>query len=164
MKSFTLIRGRSWRPGPIQTLLVTGFLALLGLIFAILIPDIHLAPDRLTLEKDAAELACLEAQSHTNDYHTETRSVPLAAADSAAIGRVDLLLEQQPQSETPKSALIVRRASSPDRKRNTDAGSVRKHLRPFKRDLAGPTRQRYEQKGPSSLFAALRHALGFSSN
>jgi hypothetical protein len=177
--SLASARAGSWRPWPIQTLPVIGFLAFLGVTFVILVQNIHLPPDRRTLEKDAAELACLETQSRTNDYHTEMRSVPLAAADSAAIGRFDLLLEQQSQSEASKSALIASRASSPDLNQNTDSSSVKKQLRPFKRDLArrgdhvrnpqrersvSSTRQRHEQKGPSSLFAGLWHALGFSSN
>jgi hypothetical protein len=51
---------RSWHAGPIQMLWVTGSLAFLCVIFLILMQDIHPTPTKLTLQKDAAELARLE--------------------------------------------------------------------------------------------------------
>jgi hypothetical protein len=164
--------GRRWHPGPIQTLLATGLSAFLGVTLVILAQDIHPAPDKLTLQKDAAELASLET-------HSRMDSLPSATAGNAEIDRVAEQPEERPQPEAPKSKLIASRASSVDRKRDTDSSVARKQLRVFKRDLEGRpdkvrnpqrqtavpfTRQRYEQRGLNSFFAAIGHALGFSSN
>lgn len=171
--------GRGRRPGPIQTLLATGLSGFLGVALVILILGIHPAPDKLMLQKDAAELASLETQSRLDDSHTEAPSLPSATATNAGIDRVDAQPDERPQSEAPKSRLIASRASAVERKRDTDSGGARKQLRAFKRDLEGrsdnvrnpqrqtalaSTRERYGQRGLSSFFAGISHALGFSSN
>lgn len=89
--------GRSWRPGPIQTLLATGLSAFLGVALVILILGIHTAPDKLTLRKDAAELASLVTQSRLDDPHTEARSLPSATATDPGIDRVDAQPDERPQ-------------------------------------------------------------------
>ena len=50
-------RTRNWLPASIQILLAIGLFASLGVTLVILIQDIHPAPDKLTLQKDASELA-----------------------------------------------------------------------------------------------------------
>jgi hypothetical protein len=98
----TVRTGRSWRPDPVQTLLAIGLSASLCVTLVILIQDIHPAPDKLTLQKDAAELASLESQSRMDDSPTEPRSLASATACTAGINRLDAQAEKRPQSETPK--------------------------------------------------------------
>jgi hypothetical protein len=170
--------GRNWCPNPIQMLLATGFFASLGVSLVILIQGIHPAPDKLTLQKDASELASLAKQSQMEDSHIEARTLPSPTAGSAGIDRVDVRSEERLQSEGLKSSLIASRLSSVDRKSDTDSGATREP-KASKRDLEGrtsnlrnpqrqrpvaPTPQRYEQRGLSSLFAAIGRALHFSSN
>jgi hypothetical protein len=167
--------GRNWCPGPVQMLLATGLFASLGVTLAILIQDIHPAPDKLTLQKDASELASLEKQSRMNDSHLEARTLPSATAGSAGIDWVDARRKERFESE---SSLIASRTSSVDRNTDTDSGATREP-KAFKREIKGrtsylrnpqrqrpitPTRQRYEQRGLSSLFAAIGRALHISSN
>ena len=71
---------RSWHPGPIQAVLTAGSLAFLCVISLFLMQDIHPAPTKLTLQRDAAELVRLETQLRVGDSHTETRSLPSSAA------------------------------------------------------------------------------------
>jgi len=71
---------KSWHPGPVQALLATGSLAFLCVISLFLMQDIHPAPTKLTLQRDAAELVRLETQLRVGDSHTETRSLPSSAA------------------------------------------------------------------------------------
>jgi len=93
--------------------------------------------------------------------------------------RVDAQPEKIVQSGPPKPSLIAGLAGSVDRRRSGDSGTARKPLRAFKRDLEvrpddignsqrqraiSPPRQRYEQRGLSSLFAGISHALGFPRN
>jgi len=159
-------------------LLATGLLASLGVALVILIQEIHPAPDKLTLQKDASELASVEKQSRKEDSHIDARTLTWATAGSAGIDRVDPRPEEHLQSEALKSRLFASRASSADRKMGTDAGATRE-LKVFKRDVEGPssnlrnpqrqrtvapTRQRHEQGGLSAFFAAIGRALRFSSN
>jgi hypothetical protein len=149
-------------------LLATGLFALLGVTLVILIQDIHPAPDKLTLQKDASELANLEKQSRMDDSHIEARTLPSATAGSAGMDRVDARAEERLESEALKSSLIASRASSVDRKSDTDSGATREP-KTFKRNPqrqrpVTPARQRSEHRGLSSLFAAIGRALHFSSN
>ena len=170
--------GKNWRPNPIQMLLATGLFATLGVTLVILIGDIHPAPDKLTLQKDASELASLEKQSRMDDSHIEARTLASAAAGSAGIDPVDAQPEERLQSESLKSSSIASRASSVDPKSDTDPGATTEP-KVFKRHIEGrtsnlrnpqrqrpvtPTRQPYEHRGLSSLFAAIGRALHFSSN
>src|SRR5262249_13882899 len=98
--------GRNWCPGPIQMLLATGLFASLGVTLVILIQNIHPAPDKLTLQKDASELASLGKQSRMGDSHIEARTPPSATAGSARIDRVDARPEERLQSEALKLSLI----------------------------------------------------------
>ena len=157
--------GRNWCPGPVQMLLATGLFASLGVTLAILIQDIHPAPDKLTLQKDASELASLEKQSRMNDSHLEARTLPSATAGSAGIDWVDARRKERFESE---SSLIASRTSSVDRNTDTDSGATREP-KTFKRNPqrqrpVTPARQRSEHRGLSSLFAAIGRALHFSSN
>ena len=170
--------GRNWCPNPIQMLLATGLFASLGVTLVILIQGIHPAPDKVTLQKDASELESLAKQSQMDDSHIEARILASATAGSVGIDRADARPEERLQSEGLKSSLIASRASSVDRKSDTDPGATREP-KAFKRDVQDrtsklrnpqrqrpvtPTRQRYEQRGLSSLFAAIGRALHFSSN
>ena len=151
---------RSWHPGPIQALLTAGSLAFLCLIFLLSMGDIHLAPTKLTLQRDAAELARLETQLRVGDSHTETRSSPAAAASDAGTERVDVQPEKHSEFEAPKPTLIASRMGSVGRRREPSSGEERP--RPFKRGLEGrpnyvrnlqsqrpiaPTRQPNKQQG-----------------
>ena len=136
-------------------------------------------PDKLAFQKDAATLESLETHSRQDDSRIESRSLPPATASSAGLDRLVAQPEEILQSASPKPSLIARLPGSVDRKRNTDSGTARKQLRAFKRDLEvrpdnirnpqrqrtlSPPRQRYEQRGLSSLFAGIGHFLGFSRN
>ena len=167
--------GRNWCPDPMQILLATGLFASLGVTLVILIQNIHPGPDKLTLQKDASELASLEKQSRMNDSHIKARTLASATASSAGIDRVDAQPEERLQSEGLKSSLIASPISSVDRKSDTDPDATREP-KALKRDTSSslrnprrqkpvtPTRQRYEQRGLSSLFAAIGRALHFSNN
>src|SRR6516164_10809291 len=152
--------GRNWCPDPMQILLATGLFASLGVTLVIAIQNIHPGPDKLTLQKDASELASLEKQSRMNDSHIKARTLASATASSAGIDRVDAQPEERLQSEGLKSSLIASPISSVDRKSDTDPGATREP-KAFKRDIEGrtsnlrnpqkqrpvtPTRQRYEQR------------------
>jgi len=84
--------------------------------FLLLMQDIRLVPTKLTLQKDAAELARLETQLRLADSHSETRSLPSAAASDAGTERIDVKTQEHFEFEAPKSALIASRMSSVDRK------------------------------------------------
>ena len=170
---------RSWPPDPIRILLVTGALAFIGVTLVILIQDIHPAPDKHTLEKDAAELASLDTQSHMGHSYIEAQSLSLTRASSAGIDRVDAPPEELSQPELAKSRLTASMASPVDRKKDTDSREVMKQSRAFKRDLKGradnirnpqrqtalaATRQQPNQSGLISLFSAIGRALHLSSN
>jgi hypothetical protein len=128
----TIRRGRSWRPDPVQTVLATGFVAFLGLTLGILIHNIHPAIDKLTFQKDVAELASLETQSRLDDSHTESRSLASTTAVNARIDWADAQPQDRPQqSEAFKSRLIASKASSADQRRHTDLGAAREQLRTF---------------------------------
>ena len=171
--------GRSWHPGPIQVLLATGSLAFLSVISLLLMEDIHPAPTKLTLQKDAAELARLERQLRLSDSHPETRSLPLAAASNAGTQGIDVQAQGHSEFEAPKSAFIASPISSVGRKMDTGSGEAKKHLRPFKRGLESrpdyfrnlqkqraisPRQQPYKQQGLGSFFSAMGRALGFSTH
>jgi hypothetical protein len=107
-------------------LLVTGILAFLGVTVVIPSYDIHLAPDKLTLQKDATALESLETQSGQDDPRIEARSLDSTTASSAGVDRVDAQPEEILQSAPPKPSLNARLTSSVDRKRTTDSGAARK--------------------------------------
>jgi hypothetical protein len=171
----TIRTGRRWRPNPIQAVLATGFLAFLGVALVILIQNIHLVPHKLTLRKDAAELARLERESRTDAAYGKGGSPPSPATAKPAIDLVDSQPEEHPPSDPVKPTLLASRTTSSDQKSNTHLEGTRR-LRVLKRDLEGrpdgqrniqrqrtvtPTRQRYEQRGLSSFFAGIGRALGF---
>jgi hypothetical protein len=89
-------RRRSWRPDPVQTVLATGFVAFLGLTLGILIHSIHPAIDKLTFQKDVAELARLETQSRMDDSHTESRGPASTTVVNARIDRADAQPQNRP--------------------------------------------------------------------
>lgn len=171
---------QSRRLAPILATMAVLLSGLVGTTVVILILGVHLAPDKVTLRKDAAELASLETQSRMNTSLTEAQSLPSPMANNAEIhlvaaGPVDL-----PQSEAPNLTLIPGQASSPEQKTNSDSGTAKK-LRASRRVPKGrldsarnprprtpvapvPVQQQYDQKGPSSLLANIGRALGFSRN
>jgi hypothetical protein len=162
------------RLGPIQTtLLAAGSLAFLCVILVILVQNIHPAPDKLTLQKDAAELASMETQSRKEDRQIEARTSPSAAASSIETDLIVAQPEEHSQSQAPESRLIASNINplAPI----TDAGSseAKARLRAFKRDHArhpqrpravAPTQQPNKQQGLSLFFAHIGRALGFSTN
>jgi hypothetical protein len=167
---------RSWHPGPVQALLATGSLAFLCVISLFLMQDIHPAPTKLTLQRDAAELVRLETQLRVGDSHTETRSLPSSAVSNAGTEQVDVQPEKHSEFAAPEPTPIASRMSSAGRKREADSGE--EHPRPSKRGLEGranyvrnlqnqrpiaPTRQPNKQQGLGSFFSAMGRALGFST-
>jgi hypothetical protein len=170
---------RSWRPGPIQALLATGSLASLCVIFLLIIQNICPVPTKLTLQKDAAELARLETQLRLGNSHSETRSLPSAAVADAGTERIDVKTQEHLEFEAPRSALSASRMSSVDRKRDAGSGGAKKHLRPFKRGMEGrpdyvrnlynqmtiaPTREHHKLQGLGSFLSAMSRTLGFSTH
>ena len=138
--------------------------------------DIHPAPTKLTLQRDAAELVRLETQLRVGDSHTETRSLPSPAVFNAGTERVDVQPEKHSEFEAPKPTLIASRMGSVGRRREASSGEERP--RSSKRGLEGranyvrnlqsqrpiaPTRQPNKQQGSGSFFSAIGRALGFST-
>jgi hypothetical protein len=144
-------------------------------ISLLLMQDIHPAPTKLTLQRDAAELVRLETQLGVGDSHTQTRSLPSSAVSNAGTGRVDVEPEKHSEFAAPKPTLIPSRMSSPGRKREPVSGEG--HSRLSKRGLEGranyvrnlqsqrpiaPTRQPNKQ-GLGSFFSTVGRVLGFST-
>lgn len=92
--------------------------------------------------------------------HTETRSLPAAAAPDAGTERVDVQPEKHSEFGAPKPTLIASRMGSVGRRREPNSGEERP--KPFKRGLEGrpnyvrnlqsqrpiaPTRQPNKQQG-----------------
>lgn len=167
---------RSWHPGPIQALLTAGSLAFLCLMFLLLMGNIHPVPTKLTLQRDAAELARLETQLRLGDSHAETRSLPAAAASNAGTERIDVQPEKHSEFEAPKPILVASRLGSAGRRKEASSGEERP--RPSKRGLEvrrnyvrnlqsqtpiAPTPQPNRQQGLGSFFSAMGRALGFSA-
>jgi hypothetical protein len=126
---------RSWHPGPVRALLTAGSLAFLCVISLLLMQDIHPAPTKLTLQRDAAELVRLETQLRVGDSHTETRSLPSSAVSNAGTERVDAQPEKHSEFAATKPTLIASRMSPAGRTREADPGE--EHPRPSKRGLEG---------------------------
>jgi hypothetical protein len=124
-----------WPPGSIEALLTAGSLAFLCVISLLLMQNIHPAPTKLTLQRDAAELVRLETQLRVSDPDTETRSPPSSTVSNAGTERVDVGLEKHSEFAAPKPTINASRMSSGGRKR--EAGSGEEHPRPSKKGLEG---------------------------
>jgi hypothetical protein len=94
----------SKRFDPIRTTLpATGSLAFLCVILVILVQNIRPAPDKLTLQRDAAELASLETQSRKGDCQIEARNTPSAAASNIESDLIDPQPEERSQLSRGRS-------------------------------------------------------------
>jgi hypothetical protein len=77
-------------------------------ILVILVQNIHPAPDQLTLQKDAAELASRETQSRKNDCQIEAQASPLVAASNAGTERIAVQPEEHSEFEAPVNSRRIR--------------------------------------------------------
>jgi hypothetical protein len=145
-----------------QILLIAGSVACLCVIFAVAMEDIHPLPDKLTRQKDAKELAGIEARASVAG--TALRESPPATAPNAGIDRSPAEPKELSQSKTREAKLVDGgiRSVSP----KTDSASKRqlKAWKEYRDRLAreqavAVRRQRYAQQG--SLFDAISRALGF---
>jgi len=165
---------RMWGPSPTQTLVAAALSTFVCSTAVTLILGIHPALDKVTLRKDAAELVSLETQSRSETSPPAAQSPPSLMANNAAIDLVAAQPADVSLPEAPDSSLT----SSPEQKRTSNS-RVAKQLKASRREPEGRldrvrnpqtrrelplTQQPYEQKGPSSLLAAISRALGFSRN
>jgi hypothetical protein len=154
-------------PHQTQILLIAGSAACLGVIFAVAMEDIHPLPDKLTRQKDATELAGIQAQAPVGG--TELRASPPATTSNAGIDRSPAEPKELSQAKTREAKLVDGRIRSVSPK--TDSPSKRQ-LKAWKEYRDRQTekelqreqamavrRQRYAQQG--SLFDAISRALGF---
>src|SRR5215468_4557373 len=88
--------------------------ALLCLIFVVLANFIRPAPDKVTMQQDAAELVRVEAQTHGDNAKP---AVPAPARISNLDdGRISSKGQAYSESKTQQSSVIVRRDGSLDKK------------------------------------------------
>jgi hypothetical protein len=135
---------------------------------------VHPALDKVTLQKDAAELVSLERQSRSETSPPAAQSAPSPMANNAGVELVAAQPADLSQPVAPESSLT----SSPEQKRTSNS-RVAKQLRASRREPEGRlervrnpqtgrelalTQQPYERKGPNSLLAAISRVLGFSRN
>ena len=154
-----------------ETLLTARGLAFLCLMFVVLASFIHPAPDKVTKQQDAAELARVEAQTQVDDarsslpapawmpYVDDSRTGPKAKDYSESKGR-------QPRSIARRNGSVDKRidfASSDanEEPRTTKNYRQRQRERDLQRQQAvDSSRQRYAQQESSPLLRVIRRILG----
>lgn len=88
---------RKWRSGLVPILLAAALSAFFGVALAIVVLSIRLAPDKLTLQKDAAALTSLENQSGPEDFSTKPHILLPPPEGNTAIETVDAQPEALPR-------------------------------------------------------------------
>jgi hypothetical protein len=150
-------------PHRILTLLVAAHAAFLCVIFAVSMEDIHALPDKITRQKDAAELARIEATAQVAG--PELRDSPPAAASNAGIDRNPAQPKDRSQAKTREARLVDARVRPVNPRTDSASREARRQLKAWKeyqREQAiAAKRQRYAQQG--SFFSALSRALGLST-
>ena len=172
-KSFSAQRpARRWRFSRRETLLSALGLAFLCLMFVVLANFIHPAPDRVTKQQDAAELARVEAQTLVDNGRS---AVPgPARISNVDDGRTTSKAKDYSESESRQPGSIARRNGSVDKTvdsasseskeepRTIKSYRQRQRLRDLQRQQAvDSSRQRYAQQESGSFLRAIRRLLGF---
>jgi hypothetical protein len=150
-------------PRRILTLLIAGCAAFLCAIFAVAMEQIRPVPDKLTRQKDAAELARIEARAQV--AATELRDSPPAPASSGGIDRNQAEPKEHSPVKTREATLVDGHSRSVSPKTDSASREAKRQLKAWKhyqREQAiAAWRQRYAQQG--SFFNALSRALGLST-
>jgi hypothetical protein len=143
-------------PQPIPTLLIAGCAAFFCGMFAAAMGEIRPAPNKITRQKDAAELARIEA--HAQVTGTELRDSPLVSRNQAE-------LKEHSRSRTREATLVDGHTRSVGPKTDSASQEAKRQLkawREYQREQSiAARRQRYAQQG--SFFYALSRALGLST-
>jgi hypothetical protein len=102
---------RRRRPGPTRTLVAAVLSTFVGLTAVTLVLGVHPALDKVTLQKDAAELVSLETQSRQETSPPADQSPPSLMANNARVRssqtRRELALTQQPYEQKGPSSLLA---------------------------------------------------------
>jgi hypothetical protein len=155
-----------------ETLLTVRGLAFLCLMFVVLANFIHPAPDKVTKQQDAAELARVEAQTQIDNARS---SLPAPARMSNVDdGRTTSKAKDYSESKVRQPRSIARRDGSVDKKFDLASSEANEEPRTIKsyrqrqreRDLqrqqaVDSSRQRYAQQDSGPLLRAIRRLLGF---
>ena len=145
-------------PQPIATLLIAGCAAFFCGMFAAAMGEIRPAPDKITRQKDAAELARIEA--HAQVTGTELRDSPRVTRNQNQAE-----LKEHSRSKTREATLVDGHTRSVGPKNDSASQEAKRQLKAWKeyqRELSiAARRQRYAQQG--SFFYALSRALGLST-
>ena len=150
-------------PQRIPTLLIAGCAVLLCAVFAVAMEAIRPIPDKLTRQKDAAELSRIEARAQVAS--TELRDSPPATASNAGIDRNPAEPKEHFQAKTREARLVDGRTHPISQKNDSVSREAKRQLKAWKdyqREQAiAARRQPYAEQG--SFFNALSRALGFST-
>lgn len=99
-------RARGWRLDRTGMLLTGGGVAFLCVIFGVLMQFIRPAPDKLTIQKDSAELSRVEAQTQADNIRTE--AMMLATASNAGGNRISSKAKDHSQSKAGQPRPVAR--------------------------------------------------------
>ena len=144
-------------------LLIAGSAVFLFTIFAVAMGAIRPAPDKLTRQKDAAELARLEAPPQV--AATELRDSPPVTASNVKIDRSQAELKEHSRAKTREATLVDGHIRSASPKTDSASQEAKRQLKAWKQyqreQSIAARRQRDSQQG--SFFYALSRALGLST-
>ena len=158
-----MTRNRKNVPGWFPTLTIAGCAIFFCAIFAVAMVEIHPAPDKVMRQKDAAELATIEA--HSPVASTNLGDSPPATASNAGIDRNPAETKEHFQAKTREARLVDGRTRPISQKNDSVSREAKRQLKAWKdyqREQAiAAWRQRYAEQG--SFFKTLGRALGFST-
>src|ERR1700746_2715812 len=147
-------------PRGIPALLIAGCAAFLCGILAAAIGEIRPAPGKITRQKDAAELARIEAHAQVSGI--ELRDSPPVTASKAEIDRNQAELKEHSRSKTREAKLVDGHTRSVGPRTDSASEEAKRQLKAWKEyqreQSIAARRQRYGQ--PGSFFDALSRALG----
>ena len=150
-------------PQRIPTLLIAGCAVLLCAVFAVAMEAIRPIPDKLTRQKDAAELSRIEARAQVAS--TELRDSPPATASNGEMDRKQAELKEHSRAKTRGATLVDGRTRSDSPKTDSASQEAKRQLKAWKEyqreQATAARRQRYAQQG--SFFNVLSRALGLLS-
>jgi hypothetical protein len=155
-----------------ETLLTVRGLVFLCLMFVVLANFIHPAPDKVTKQQDAAELAHVEAQTQVDNALSATPAP--ARMSNVDDGRTGPKAKDYSESKGRQPRSMARRNGSADKKFDLASSEANEEPRSIKsyrqrqreRDLqrqqaVDSSRQRYAEQDSGPLLRAIRRLLGF---
>ena len=158
-----MTRNRKNVPGWFPTLTIAGCAIFFCAIFAVAMAEIHPAPDKVMRQKDAAELATIEA--HSPAASTNFGDSPPATASNAEMDRKQAELKEHSRAKTRGATLVDGRTRSVSPKTDSASQEAKRQLKAWKEyqreQATAARRQRYAQQG--SFFNVLSRALGLLS-